>query len=99
CLESPRSGILNVKAIRATLIDTKSNPYAILSLSRGPAKKTTETHKKMDYGWNTELALTTKRDDDYDPHDDDLYESHDMSENLQAICDDLDSTICGRKKK
>nr|GEV19675.1 hypothetical protein [Tanacetum cinerariifolium] len=41
---------------------------------------------------------TTKRDDDYDPYDDDLYESHDISENLQAICDELDITVRGRKK-
>ncbi|GJU89184.1 hypothetical protein Tco_1301607 [Tanacetum coccineum] len=27
----------------------------------------------------------TKRDDDYDPYDEDLYESHDMSDHLQAI--------------
>ncbi|GKB19337.1 beta-caryophyllene synthase, partial [Tanacetum coccineum] len=32
----------------------------------------------------------TKQDDDYDPYDDDLYESHDMYDHLQAICDDLD---------
>ncbi|GJS09426.1 hypothetical protein Tco_0366222 [Tanacetum coccineum] len=31
--------------------------------------------------------------------DDDLYESHDMSENLQGICDDFDVTVRGRKKK
>ncbi|GJX64586.1 hypothetical protein Tco_0298929 [Tanacetum coccineum] len=41
----------------------------------------------------------TKRDDDYDPYDDDLYESHDMSEDLQAICDDFDIKVHGRKKK
>ncbi|GKG03597.1 hypothetical protein Tco_0311233, partial [Tanacetum coccineum] len=42
------------------------------------------------YGTNSLLEQwrSTKRDDDYDPYDDDLYESHDMSENLQAICDD-----------
>ncbi|GJU09536.1 hypothetical protein Tco_1131932 [Tanacetum coccineum] len=28
--------------------------------------------------------------DDYDPYDDDMYENHDLSEHLQAICDDLD---------
>ncbi|GKC41632.1 hypothetical protein Tco_1059354 [Tanacetum coccineum] len=41
----------------------------------------------------------TKRDDDYDSYDDDLYDSHDMSNNLQAICDELGITVCGRKKK
>nr|GEU46060.1 putative RNA-directed DNA polymerase, eukaryota, reverse transcriptase zinc-binding domain protein [Tanacetum cinerariifolium] len=34
----------------------------------------------------------TKRDDDYDSYDDDLYDSHDMSDNLQAICDEFDIT-------
>ncbi|GKD54786.1 hypothetical protein Tco_1288173 [Tanacetum coccineum] len=41
----------------------------------------------------------TKRDDDYDPYYDDLYESHDMSEDLQAIYDNFDIVIRGRKKK
>ncbi|GKB27264.1 hypothetical protein Tco_0866665 [Tanacetum coccineum] len=41
----------------------------------------------------------TKQDDDYDPYNDDLYESHDMSDHLQAICDDLDIMVRGRKKK
>nr|GEU49995.1 hypothetical protein [Tanacetum cinerariifolium] len=30
----------------------------------------------------------TKVDDDYDIYDDDLYDTHDMFENLQSICDD-----------
>ncbi|GJV26294.1 hypothetical protein Tco_1378989 [Tanacetum coccineum] len=44
------------------------------------------------YGTNSLLEQwrETKRDDDYDPYDDDLYESHYMSDHLQAICDDLD---------
>ncbi|GJW88322.1 retrovirus-related pol polyprotein from transposon TNT 1-94 [Tanacetum coccineum] len=48
---------------------------------------------------SSERGGTTKQDDDYNPYDDDLYESHDMSENLQAICDDLDITARGWKKK
>ncbi|GJY44862.1 hypothetical protein Tco_0433075 [Tanacetum coccineum] len=53
------------------------------------------------YGTNNLLEQwkTTKQDDNYDPYDDDLYESHDMSENLQAICDDFDITVRDRKKK
>ncbi|GJS21831.1 hypothetical protein Tco_0450463 [Tanacetum coccineum] len=41
----------------------------------------------------------TKRDDDYDPYGDDLYEIHDMSYHLQPICDELDIMVHGRKKK
>ncbi|GJU50855.1 hypothetical protein Tco_1220410 [Tanacetum coccineum] len=41
----------------------------------------------------------TKLDDDYDPYDDDLYDTHDMFENFQAICDDWDIKVRGRKKK
>ncbi|GJU37711.1 hypothetical protein Tco_1186065 [Tanacetum coccineum] len=53
------------------------------------------------YGTNSLLEQwkVTKRDDDYDPYDDDLYESHDMFENLQGICDDFDMTVRGRKNK
>ncbi|GJU98709.1 hypothetical protein Tco_1327980 [Tanacetum coccineum] len=53
------------------------------------------------YGTNSQLEKwrETKWDDDYDPYDDDLYESHDMSDHLQAISDDLDITVRGRKKK
>ncbi|GKC23356.1 7-deoxyloganetin glucosyltransferase-like protein [Tanacetum coccineum] len=56
-----------------------------------------------DSGYNTNNLLEqwrkTKRDDNYDPYDDDLYERHDKSDNLQAICDELDITVRGRKKK
>ncbi|GKD20041.1 hypothetical protein Tco_1221744 [Tanacetum coccineum] len=56
-----------------------------------------------DSGYNTNSLLEqwrkTKRDDNYDPYDDDLYESHDKSDNLQAICDKQDITVRGRKKK
>ncbi|GJS51581.1 hypothetical protein Tco_0624943 [Tanacetum coccineum] len=53
------------------------------------------------YGTNSllEQLRETKWDDAYDPYDDDLYESHDMSDNLQAICDDFDIKVHGRKKK
>ncbi|GJS34723.1 retrovirus-related pol polyprotein from transposon TNT 1-94 [Tanacetum coccineum] len=37
--------------------------------------------------------------DDYDPYNDDMYKNHDLSEHLQSICDDLDITVRGRKKK
>ncbi|GJU11451.1 hypothetical protein Tco_1133847 [Tanacetum coccineum] len=54
-------------------------------------------------GYGTKSLLEqwreTKRDDDYDPYDDNLYESYDMSENLQAICDDFDIKVRGLKKK
>ncbi|GJU74231.1 hypothetical protein Tco_1265636 [Tanacetum coccineum] len=56
-----------------------------------------------DSGYDTnnllEQWMTTKRDDDYDPYDDDFYESHNMSGNIHAICDDFDITVCDRKKK
>ncbi|GKB31972.1 hypothetical protein Tco_0871373 [Tanacetum coccineum] len=39
-----------------------------------------------------------KQDNDYDPYNEDLYESHDMSDHL-AICDYLDIMIHSRKKK
>ncbi|GKE64158.1 hypothetical protein Tco_1518319 [Tanacetum coccineum] len=34
-----------------------------------------------------------------DPYDDDMYEGHDLSQEIQAICDNLDIRVRGRKKK
>ncbi|GJY89291.1 hypothetical protein Tco_0503919 [Tanacetum coccineum] len=35
----------------------------------------------------------------YDPYDDDMYEGQDIPEKLQAICDNLDITVRGHRKK
>ncbi|GJZ33063.1 protein kinase, ATP binding site-containing protein [Tanacetum coccineum] len=54
---------------------------------------------ESDRGYDTNSLLEqwreTKRDDDYIPYDDDLYESHDMSDHLPAICNNLDITNHG----
>ncbi|GJT69783.1 cytokinin dehydrogenase 3-like protein [Tanacetum coccineum] len=59
---------------------------------------------ESDKGYGTNSLLEQWRDsyqdnDDYDPYDDDMYENHDLSEQLQSICDDLNITVRGRKKK
>nr|GFA52362.1 uridine kinase-like protein 5 [Tanacetum cinerariifolium] len=63
--------------------------HAVFLASRG-------LKRGADSGYDTNSLLeqwrTTKRDDDYDPYHDDLYESHDMSGNLHAICNDFDIT-------
>nr|GEW40491.1 hypothetical protein [Tanacetum cinerariifolium] len=78
-------------------------------ISQEEALKKDETTKDFisfcgtDSGYGTNSLLEqwkkTKRDDDYDPYDDDLYESHDISENLQAICDELDITVHGSRMR
>ncbi|GJU97026.1 retrotransposon protein, putative, ty1-copia subclass [Tanacetum coccineum] len=52
------------------------------------------------------LYLWTKLRDSYgngdydeDPYDDDMYEGQDLSQEIQAICDNLDIRVRGRKKK
>ncbi|GJS66422.1 hypothetical protein Tco_0680986 [Tanacetum coccineum] len=56
-------------------------------------------------GSGTQSLLEQWRDsygnDDYDddPYDDDMYEGRDISHELQAICDNLDIHVRGRKKK
>ncbi|GJZ40424.1 hypothetical protein Tco_0586987 [Tanacetum coccineum] len=37
--------------------------------------------------------------DDYDPYDDDMYEGHDIHDNIQSMCDNLDIKVRGRMKK
>nr|GEV42853.1 hypothetical protein [Tanacetum cinerariifolium] len=57
-----------------------------------------------DKGYGTNSLLEQYRDsypdnDDYDQYDNDMYENHDLSEHPQSICDDLDITVHGRKKR
>ncbi|GJU40995.1 hypothetical protein Tco_1193952 [Tanacetum coccineum] len=40
-----------------------------------------------------------KLDYDYEPYDDDMYESHEILDYIQTICDNLDIKARGRKKK
>nr|GEZ46998.1 phospholipase-like protein [Tanacetum cinerariifolium] len=59
---------------------------------------------RSDKGYGINSLLEQWRDsypenDEYDPYDDDMYENHDLSEQLQSMCDDLDITIRSRKKK
>ncbi|GJY06816.1 hypothetical protein Tco_0373870 [Tanacetum coccineum] len=56
-------------------------------------------------GFGTKSLLEQWRDSygndgyDDDPYDDDMYEGQDLSHELQAICDNLDIRVQGRKKK
>nr|GEW39889.1 ribonuclease H-like domain-containing protein [Tanacetum cinerariifolium] len=57
-----------------------------------------------DKGYGTNSLLEQWRDfysdnDDYDLYDDDMYENHDLSKNLQSICDDLHITVRLRNLK
>nr|GEY27781.1 hypothetical protein [Tanacetum cinerariifolium] len=55
-------------------------------------------------GFDTQSLLEQLRDSygngDYDEdlYDDDMYEGHDLSQEIQAICDNLDIRVRGRKK-
>ncbi|GJR94840.1 hypothetical protein Tco_0267014 [Tanacetum coccineum] len=59
------------------------------------ASKVLKCGDDSEYGTNSLLEQwrKTKPNDDYISYDNDLYESHDMYENLQAICDDLISRL------
>ncbi|GJT25373.1 hypothetical protein Tco_0895310 [Tanacetum coccineum] len=56
-------------------------------------------------GFGTQSLLEQWRDSygngdyDDDPYDDDMYECQDLSHELQAICDNLDIRVRGRRKK
>ncbi|GJZ67447.1 putative reverse transcriptase domain-containing protein [Tanacetum coccineum] len=59
--------------------------------------------KKYGYGTQSLLEQWTEsyENDDYgyDLHDDDMYEGQDFPDKLQAICDKLNITVRGRRKK
>nr|GEV40715.1 hypothetical protein [Tanacetum cinerariifolium] len=78
-------------------VDVVFNETANLNIS-------TSDKDGSDKGYGTNSLLEQWRDcypnnDDYDTYDDDMYENHDLSEHLQSICDYLDITVRGRKKK
>ncbi|GKD47305.1 hypothetical protein Tco_1271950 [Tanacetum coccineum] len=56
-------------------------------------------------GFGTQSLLEQWRDSygngdyDKDPYDDDMYEGQDLPQEIQAICDNLDIRVRGRKKK
>ncbi|GJY05564.1 hypothetical protein Tco_0371504 [Tanacetum coccineum] len=61
--------------------------------------------KKDDYGtqslfeqWKESYENGDYEYDSYDSYDDDMYEDHDIPDMLQAICDNLDIKVRGRKK-
>ncbi|GJW41166.1 hypothetical protein Tco_0067011 [Tanacetum coccineum] len=39
-----------------------------------------------------------EKDDDYDPYEDDMYDSHNMSDNMQAICKEFDISIRAERR-
>ncbi|GJU62257.1 hypothetical protein Tco_1244092 [Tanacetum coccineum] len=59
--------------------------------------------KKDGYGTQSLLEQWKEsyenEDYEYDSYDDDMYEGQDNSDKLQAICDNLDITVRGRRKK
>ncbi|GJU37931.1 zinc finger, CCHC-type containing protein [Tanacetum coccineum] len=67
------------------LLDNDGNPLVLTGI--------------MESDSEVELRDSYPDNDDYDPYDDDMYENHDLSKHLQSICDDLDITVHGKKKK
>ncbi|GKA31362.1 hypothetical protein Tco_0717667 [Tanacetum coccineum] len=59
--------------------------------------------KKDGYGTQSLLEQWTESYENanygYDPYDDDMYEGQHIPDKLQAICDKLDITVRGRRKK
>ncbi|GJR67042.1 hypothetical protein Tco_0013107 [Tanacetum coccineum] len=52
-----------------------------------------------DYDSEDERDSYGNGDYDEDPYDDDMYEGHDLPQEIQALCDNLDIRVRGRKKK
>nr|GEX14012.1 hypothetical protein [Tanacetum cinerariifolium] len=94
------------KGVEPTIKVSNSNPFDVLNSVDNDMEFGTngETSNLMEVIKVMTSLLEQLRDsypdnDDYDPYDDDMYKNHDLSEHLQSICDDLDITVHGRKKK
>ncbi|GJW18905.1 hypothetical protein Tco_0026341 [Tanacetum coccineum] len=59
--------------------------------------------KSSGVGYDTKSLLEQWREtygnNYYDPYDDDMYEGHEIPDNIQSICDNLNIKVRGRKKK
>nr|GEU53738.1 hypothetical protein [Tanacetum cinerariifolium] len=89
--------------VRTGIVESDSEVEVVFDKTAN-LKILTSGKDESDKGYGTNSLLEQWRDsypdnDDYDPYDDDMYENHDLSENLQSICDDLDITVRDRKKK
>ncbi|GJV99575.1 retrotransposon protein, putative, ty1-copia subclass [Tanacetum coccineum] len=99
---------------KATLVDEAGNPLKkvefpddydsedeVASVDIGMARSMASER----VGFDTQSLLEQWRDSygngdyDEDPYDDDMYEGQDLPQELQAICDNLDIRVRGRKKK
>ncbi|GKE37061.1 hypothetical protein Tco_1460466, partial [Tanacetum coccineum] len=68
-------------------------------ICEGKLRLSTSGKDESNKGYGTNSLLEQWRDSYPDNDDYDKYENHDMSEHLQSICDDLDITVRGRKRK
>nr|GEV38983.1 hypothetical protein [Tanacetum cinerariifolium] len=98
---------------QAILVDKDDNPLKKVEFSEEDdsedevASVDNDMARSMTYerGFGTQSLLEQWRDSygngdyDDDPYDDDMYEGHDLSHELQAICDNLDIRVRGCKKK
>ncbi|GKC07942.1 hypothetical protein Tco_0999552, partial [Tanacetum coccineum] len=85
------------------IVDSDSEVEVVFDESAN-LRLSTSGKDRSDKGYRTNSLLEQWRDsypdnDDYDPYNDNMYENHDLSEQLQSICDDLDITARDRRKK
>ncbi|GKD75427.1 putative RNA-directed DNA polymerase [Tanacetum coccineum] len=83
-LVGPKVGFQPIKQVYRP-VSKKNNAN-----TSGNKKKDTESEKRKTY---------ENVDYDYNPYDDDMYEGHEIPDNIQSICDNLDIKVRGRKKK
>ncbi|GKB17666.1 retrotransposon protein, putative, ty1-copia subclass, partial [Tanacetum coccineum] len=99
---------------KATLVDEAGNPLKKVDFPDDYDSKDEVASVDNDMarsiaservGFGTQSLLEQWRDSygncdyDEDSYDDDMYEGQDLSQELQAICDNLDIRVRGRKKK
>ncbi|GJU76645.1 reverse transcriptase domain-containing protein [Tanacetum coccineum] len=88
--------------------DTFTCPYGTFAIGRCLLAYINALHnevgnplKKVEYSgdYDSEDEVASVDNDMAHPYDDDMYEGHDIPQEIQAICDNLDIRIRGRKKK
>nr|GEY32023.1 ribonuclease H-like domain-containing protein [Tanacetum cinerariifolium] len=79
---------------KITLVDDDGKP-----LPKVISKTIVDSDNEVEDVVDDYAVFMASIDDDYDSYDDDLYKSHDMSQNLEANCDELGIAVRDRTKK
>nr|GEW43104.1 hypothetical protein [Tanacetum cinerariifolium] len=87
------------KGVEPTIEVSNSNPFEVLNLVDNDVELDGNPLKKVEFpgDYDSQDEVASVENDMAYPYDDDMYDGQDLSQKLQAICNNLDIRVRGRK--